>query len=74
MNETANKEHILNPLFIMRCLEYYYEKTYNDKTHTYDFSLYFVYPLAKGDLFSLIKDLRTSKFNYPEEKVIPMIW
>jgi hypothetical protein len=58
----------------MRFLEYFYDKKYNEKTLFFDLTLYFVYPLAKGNLFSLIKDLRINKSNHPEDKVISMIW
>jgi hypothetical protein len=32
LHSKANPEDIENPLFLMRCLEYYYERTYNKVT------------------------------------------
>jgi serine/threonine protein kinase len=74
MNTTHKKDEIENPLFIMRCQSYYYEKKLNEKSNENGFTLNFVYPLAKRDLFELIKDLRKAQFNFPEEKVIPLVW
>jgi hypothetical protein len=58
----------------MRCHSYYFEKKKDEKSNEIGFTLNFVYPLAKRDLNELIKDLRKAEFNFPEEKVIPMMW
>jgi serine/threonine protein kinase len=58
----------------MRCLAYYYEKILNKKTKKHGFTLNFVYPLAQRDLFHLITEMREHNYNYPEQRVLPMIW
>jgi hypothetical protein len=51
LNSTTNQEEISNPLFILRCHSYYFEKKKDEKSNEFGFTLNYVYQLVKRDLF-----------------------
>jgi hypothetical protein len=44
-------EDTSNPLFVMKCQEYFYKKDFDIENNKVVFELYFVYPLAFSDLY-----------------------
>ena len=67
-------EDTTQPLYVMKCIEYYYKKDidFGSKTNTYE--IFFVYPLAMHDLYEQIKTNRKHKVNFSEDQVIIFIF
>jgi serine/threonine protein kinase len=63
-----------NPLLVMKCKEYFYNKIIDVKNKTQSFELYFIYPLAITDLYKQLLENRKNKFNFSYDQVIDFLF
>jgi serine/threonine protein kinase len=67
-------EDTSNPLYVMKCQEYFYKKEYDLVTKKHIFELYFVYPLAISDLYEVLQNNRKKGINFSEDQVIIFLY